>query len=95
MKHVETEEREIGESGNRGNGGTGNIGECQEKNEDSHSVSNVCFHLSAANPLPFQRGGAQGWGTKLLYARFTLTPTPPLKWEGSGCARKQVDDLRV
>ena len=23
------------------------------------------------------------------------TPTPPLRWEGSGCARKQVDGLRV
>ena len=68
-----------------------------KKNEESHTVSHVCHHLCAAAPLPFQRGGAQGWGDRKPRARKIYTPPlhPSPKMGGERLRRKTCDQGRT
>ena len=67
-----------------------------ERNEDMYSFINACFHLCATIHLPSQgRGAGVGYKSFVHKVYAHPTPTPHLRWEGSGCTRKQVDGFRV
>ena len=62
----------------------------------------MCIKSSPISGERLRVGGlAREWGAGVGYKSFVHkvyahpTPTPLLRWEGSGCDRKQVDELRV